>query len=225
MRAFAAAVMAAQLALFAPLSLAAPVAYDEFVSGDLSPVGQPATTLALDTGVNTIKGTMTFIDLVHADGSQEFVIDMDQVVLTLPLGLALYKASVETAFTDVTGNTRTFEWEWYLVYNNFSQQVMTCYGLLSAVSCPTVSPSGGSLWDGYPYTDSSLYISYGGGMQAVDWGRDFGGSFSYTLSLEVAPVPEPEVAAMMLAGLGLLARRTRMGGRAPAHARHPSVSA
>lgn len=199
----------ATMASMAGGALAVPLHYDEAVSGDL--IDSPITSLSLDLGLNTIKGSLTSI--VGPQGVAGNV-DFDPFALALPSGLRLTSISVTTQFGDgsvqgAAANTQAMAWSWSAVVQmpDLSQPPVfgTCYAAVAGSAplsfCPTLSPTGGALFAGLPSNGSNYIVSQGSFTQPVDWAQAAGGRLDYTVSVNVTAVPEPASWALMAAGL------------------------
>lgn len=192
------------LALFTSPVLAQPLSYDEAVHGDL-PSDGTAAQLNLGAGLNTVKGRMTVI----SDSQGHFTLDLDPFGLQLAPGLAITGVDVALQFTDDTANTQTFAVFWGLTQWNPLQQWDSCFALAGSYDGCAGSAQGGPLSLATPYTGEQLYVAQG---TYHLWKNDqlpSGGSFAYTVSVQVSAIPEPGAALLMLGGLGLLGARLR----------------
>jgi hypothetical protein len=179
----------------------APLTYDEAISGDL---GNDVTELSFDVGENVVRGTMTFLRVWDDSGADQLVVDLDPVIFSIPSGTALLSGRVAVQFFDSTSNTAAFEWEWYLQDRPTFSLWSTCFGLLSTLSCPAVSPTGGALFDDYPHTAPSYMVSHGGGFMAIDERLDAGGFFHYAMTFDVGAIPEPPALPLLMVALAAL---------------------
>jgi hypothetical protein len=171
----------------APGVLAAPLAYDEAVSGDLDV--SPVTPLALDIGVNTVKGS------VFASPG----IDFDSFLFDLPSGGQV--VSISLAFQ---------------LANRGAANPAVGYDLGAAHQ--DVSFLGASPVDLFPaelpLTSSQFLISNSiifCGCAGTGWSADY--ILTVTVRPEaIAEVPEPGSLALLAAGCGafLLARQRRV---------------
>lgn len=189
---------------------AAPIQFDEAVSGDLTAPGS-ITVLTADAGSNVIKGSMVWLAQPDGSGGLISTTDLDPFELHLPAGMAITQASVTLQFEPLNANTISAD----LTFAQFNLQTSelrsTCFQLLGTSPCPNASPAGGSLFGGFPIS-SAVIISQGGGFNGADWSQDMGGTIRYTVSVEVQAVPEPTSAALLLMGaLGLLGWRRASG--------------
>jgi hypothetical protein len=194
------AVVALALATYLPSISAQTVHYDELDSGDLSE--SSPMSFSLGVGTNTIAGTMSFFQLRTPSGEFERPVDMDPFYANLAPGTAITASSVLVSFSPLNSNTVAFEWNWNLTdQSDFANNRSTCYGLLSSLYCPVVSPAGGSLFSGGALGSPGYFIAYGGAFQPLNFGLDAGGSFRYSLSFEVAAIPEVNSQTLLIVGL------------------------
>lgn len=84
--------------LFAVTSSAAPISYFEAISGDL-PSSGPPTVFTLDTGLNTIDGTVSASDSGF---------DFDDFGFVVPAGLEVLSGKI--TLTDVSGDVTSSAW-------------------------------------------------------------------------------------------------------------------
>jgi hypothetical protein len=160
---------------------AAPVMYQESVSGDLSYNGV-LTTFLLDVGTNTVSGTF---------GASGFLADFDGFAFIVPAGTSLVAGSV--ALTDVTGNVQSSTWKLFVGSN-----VAQSGAVLEVLS--SLSPGSASLalvpYGPQTYNFSPNDFQYAGDAASADY------TFSLTLSA-IQAVPEP--GSFALATLALVA--------------------
>ena len=160
---------------------AAPVMYQESVSGDLSHNGV-LTTFLLDLGTNTVSGTFA------ASG---FFADFDGFAFIVPAGTSLVAGSV--ALTDVTGNVQSSTWKLFVGSN-----VAQSGAVLEILS--SLSPGSASLalvpYGPQTYNFSPNDFQYAGDPVSANY------TFSLTLSGSQS-VPEP--GSFALATLALVA--------------------
>ncbi|WP_284614868.1 PEP-CTERM sorting domain-containing protein [Aquabacterium humicola] len=202
---------AAALAICASTSIgAAPLNYDESVSGDI-PMNGSVMTLPIDLGLNTIKGQM------HAFSNQlgEFDSDFDPIQLNLPDGLRVTGMSVTLANMQLV-NLQNLVWQWgVLAGPPYQQTIDTCFVIVAPNPfCTNVAPTGGQLGIQQPVGATSVVIGQGATWLWDDFQQWSGSSFDYTLTITVAQVPEPSTLVLALAGLVLaLGRRRSVSAR------------
>lgn len=174
----------------------AAMVWDEAANGDLSGNGLSPTTLTLAAGSNTVLGT------TGVPGNGSGGIDRDYFSFTVPTGMYLASIILRPE-TNVIGGV------------SFAAMQV---GPQVTVNPDTGSPITSLLW--YGHYDTSLtgadilgYLGPGSlpaGTYSM-WVQDTGGgSTDYGFDLNVAPVPLPGAAGLLisgLAGLGVLRRR------------------
>lgn len=182
---------------------AAPLVFDEAISGDVDTAG----VLALDVGVNTITGTSRLL-LVSPDVFDD---DTDVANLSLAPGLSVVAATVQASLRDPIG-ILAFETFWGL--STTGQPLSgTCLALLNPTYCDNAGPI--AAFDNLPKSGSNLTVAHGFFMQGAPRAYPQGSSVDYTVTLHVAStVPEPASIALMMAGLGLVGGATRRSRRA-----------
>ncbi len=216
-RMFAAAAASALSCLLGATASAATLHYDEAVDGDLIHEGL-VTELGLDIGHNTVKGQMHTI--VHLElPNAPWDLDFDPMNLLLPAGQQITAMRVDFSFKDTTQNTLKVEWNWrVMAWPSFTwnDNCFVISGTEPYCSAPIYSPTGGDLLGGLSPTEKRYLITLGNGMLWNDFQKPVGGTLDYTVSIDVAPVPEPGTWLLSLAGLSLLGwlGRARRAARA-----------
>lgn len=179
-------------AVFATTSSAAPLAYQESVSGDLPGIGV-LPILTLDIGSNTVSGTTGF--------PVEPPLDFDSFAFMIPVGSVLVSASVQ--LMDVAGNTGDFVIaSWRLYSGSSTADSGTLIELLEASSpgsdALTSTPLGAGLYN---------FTALGLGVSLVSLAN-----YTFTLTLrEAQAIPEP--GTLLLAGLALAGLASTRGRR------------
>lgn len=209
----AAAAIAASLFITSP-NWAAPINYDESVSGDVD-----GHRFVLDVGTNTVVGRNRFVTLLDNGRLLGFDIDADQFSIDIQATDVLVSASVVATFEDITGNTSFVALTWLLSDMGRGGFSSTRYGLVGDVTLP---PGGGALWS-LPLATGSFFLPVASGSYFVNapgaggWSPrnasdSYGGDILYTLSFDVVRIAEPAtvvVIAFALAGLVASRRRER----------------
>lgn len=208
MSAVAAALLS--IAFAAPASAGTVLQYDEGIHGDLTPAST-VTELTLGAGHNTVKGQMhvvTHIELPDAPTD----LDLDAMNLLLPAGLQITGMRVDFSFADTTQNTLNAAWAWMVTAWPANLSSSNCFVVLGSepyCSGAVYSATGGELMGSLPTTEQRYLITQGSGMLWSDGLKPVGGTLTYTLSIDVAAVPEPATALLALLGLPLLGRAVR----------------
>jgi hypothetical protein len=194
-------------------AVAAPLAYDEAISGDLG--FGAVTVLPLDVGTNTVKGRMHLYRFPNAAPASQIDWDADPVELSLPAGQQITGFSISTSFNESIGNLASFEWSWYIVVDGLTSSV-TCYAFIAPYpGCPTYSQTGGPLFAGASGNGQRFLITHASGLLWNDINADSGAWFDYTMTLNVAAVPEPtssSLAVLACASMLMLKRRRNRRG-------------
>jgi uncharacterized protein (TIGR03382 family) len=206
---------AAVLALCGGLasSQAAPLNYDESVSGDLAQLGN-VPALWVDGGINSVRGHMHAYSISDAAGQPQFDIDFDSVELLVPEGFRVTGMAVTISDLDAI-NVVHLTWGWHVLAGLPWQQAETCFAMVApSPFCANVAPAGGALNLNLPVDAASLVVTQGSAWLWQDQTEWHGAGFNYTLTIDVARIPEPGTAALALPMLGMLAavsRRRRRG--------------
>jgi len=173
--------------LVAAPAVAAPIAYQESVDGDLpSPLITPLKVLALDFGVNTVSGRL---------GYPGGALDFDSFAFTLPDESALLSGRVE--LVDVVGNIEGVGWDLrrgspYWGEGHYVQLVNPeSPGFLDLVIRPSQQQGG-------LYALSMFAIQHSDPKPSAD----------YTFTFDVGP-PVPEPGMLILTSIGLAALSLR----------------
>lgn len=206
--ALAAAVLATVFAV--PASAGTALQYDEAIDGDLTPNGT-VTELTLGVGHNTVKGQMLVVTHIELPGAPADL-DLDAMNLLLPAGLQITGMRVNFSFADITQNTLQASWAWMVTTWPSGISQSNCFVVLGAdpyCADPVYSATGGELMGNLPTTAQRYLIAQGSGMLWNDPLKPVGGTLAYTLSIDVAAVPEPATGLLALLGLPLLARAVR----------------
>lgn len=207
---FLRAAMAA-IAVMASTSIgAAPLNYDESVSGDI-PMNGSVMTLPIDLGTNTITGQMHAF-FIHPN---EFYSDFDPIQLSLPDGLRVTGMSVTLANMQVV-NIQNLAWQWSVLAGlPYQQTIDTCFVIVAPNPfCTDVAPTGGPLGIQQPVGATSFVIGQGASWLWDDFQQWSGSSFDYTLTITVAQVPEPSTLILALPVLAFaLGRRRSVSAR------------
>lgn len=181
----------------------------------------PASSLSFDgwneLNRNRTGGALTSDELAAGTGSN--VAGSGDAVFTLvsgdhyPAGFGLYGGASTFTFTDTTVDALAGTLVFQGIINNFSgtdfSLTLSYNGGSQSIAgtlADSVLTGGASDYFRYEWDLSSL------GVAVTDYTLTFGIGFSQMLAFQidqVAAVPEPEVHALMLAGLALVAYRTR----------------
>lgn len=205
-----AAAAAFACAIASPAWAGSPLNYDEALNGDLSPNGT-VTDLWLDAGLNTVKGQMLVVTHLELPGSPADL-DLDAMNLVLPAGLQISGMRVNFTFTDTTQNTLRADWNWQVTAWPSNVTHDNCFVVVGSspyCASPIFSATGGELMGSLPTNAQRYLIAQGTAMLWNEVTKPVGGSLTYTLSIDVSPVPEPATGLLALLGLPLLARAAR----------------
>lgn len=177
---------------FMNTSTAIAASWNETLQGDLSNDGLAPSTLALDLGVNSVKGSYSGV-----------APERDYLAVTVPTGMQLSSLLIGEGF--IQDDARSF--------------IGVQAGATMTVS-PTSGSSSGLL--GFTHVQPSLgvnilpdigntaafgAIGFNGSLNAgtyTFWMQDTSGRGSFSYNFILTAVPEPESYAMLLAGLGLM---------------------
>jgi PEP-CTERM motif len=186
-------IVAALLLLVPAVAAAAPLHYDESVSGDLSPAMPSPTVLPFDLGVNSVRGSLY---------SGVLAPDFDSFAFTIPAGHSL--VSISYAFTLSPKNTETVaKAGWGFDVGNTGLPAE-----LGAVLVDLFGPSPQVLFDGPLPQGGGLYGFYNFSQEStpgLGWNSTYQIDFVVTEAATGVPAP----AALLLLGLGILAAAAR----------------
>ena len=168
---------------------AAPINYDESISGDLpysAPSGFPLTTFTFDVGTNIITGTAT---------ASRTTIDMDSFAFIVPTGMQVVRVGLVAV--DAGDNTLLNSLDWVLNEGSVNFNSGTFVTRLS-VSSPGSAEYTGILGpETYNMTGGGYGYSNQGGM----------GKYTFTFDVNSTAIPEPSALALLVIGGALLLLR------------------
>ena len=195
-------------------SIAAPLAYDESVDGDLT-----SPLLVLDAGINTVSGTVSATGTFE-DPLGENVEDGDGPIFHIPDGLMLTRVTFlvgNLTFGPANGTNGTILPR---LQGSFASGIgfsvlINPSNVLTGIADKNVQQ--GEVLDfsselNLPQVGSNAsshgYLS----VSTAELGFEYDSAFTYTWVLEAAPVPEPTTALMASIAIGgvLIIRRRRL---------------
>lgn len=184
-------------------STAAPVDYNESVSGDIN--GLPF--MLLDFGTNKVTGTSHYI----WNGSVSDA-DHDGFPFFVPQGGVLKNVSFSFTASPPLPNTIVLFAKYWLMDNDFPPSLLDTTPRIEFLT--DASPI--EFFDSVlPLTAGWYRIMYGEvGAGGPSLAATFGGSWDYTFTFEVARIPEPGTITLLATGLALIAAAGRRRARA-----------
>ena len=172
--------------LLVPMSsLAVPVSYDESSDGELSFVASD-TSLNLDTGINTVAGTISAVS--EAAG------DLDSFTFLVPMDASLTDLSLALGVPDIVGSVAQGEAEFTL------EGVTETFSVLSAATL--------DLFNGVlPLNEGSYELDQTRSVIGFPFGTLASWEVDYTwqLTVEASSTSVPVPATLLLFGIGIAA--------------------
>jgi hypothetical protein len=191
------------LGLLSGAAAAAPLHYDESVSGDLPRA--PTDAFLFDVGANTISGN-TYL-FVLEPGCQHFCVDFDSFAFVLPERVQL--AGISLSFTLAADNVSKAQADYLLCAGLHGDQGSCLARLLGeqTVSYLDPSPVGVDFGMTLPLAGAATYTIYANslGIAPIDPTLPEGWSADYTWTFRVAAIPGPGSLPLMITALLALA--------------------
>lgn len=169
---------------------AAPILYEESVSGDLSDVTPSATVLAFDAGLNSVRGSLY---------SGVLAPDLDAFAFSISAGLSLTVITYVFTLEPDDGNTvATTSWGFDLGNSGLPAE-------LGVIEVDLFGPSAQTLFAGVLPQGGGLYGFYNiahGSTTGLDWSSTY--QIDFVVREATTGVPEPASLLLLAAGLGAL---------------------
>ena len=191
-------VVLASLTVFTRSASAAPIAYQESVSGDLPATGAPLPTFTFDIGSNTISGNTSAAGF-------PLVSEIDSFAFIVPAGMEVTSATVSATVVTFPPVFANPDIVWFVRRGSANSSTGTF--IESFIASTGASGGTHTTLSNVPLLPNTYNVTALDGLNAPT-------STTYTFTFTVAAVPEPaSLATLGLASLALLARR-----RKPRHA-------
>ena len=169
---------------------AAPILYEESVSGDLSDAMPSATVLAFDAGLNSVRGSLY---------SGVLAPDLDAFAFAVPAGLSLTAITYAFTLEPDDGNTvATTSWGFDLGNSGLPAELgvieVDLFGPSAQTLFADVLPQGGGLY--------GFYNVAHGSTAGLDWSSTY--QIDFVVREATTGVPEPASLLLLAAGLAAL---------------------